>query len=76
MAFTTKIGNYLIFLNLVGYTTSVGADRRVRPNHEHIIRNENHLNRIREYITNNPIKWHLDKNDVNIVLKTSSVLYI
>lgn len=28
--------------------------------YEHIIRNENELNRIREYITNNPLKWSLD----------------
>jgi REP element-mobilizing transposase RayT len=28
--------------------------------YEHIIRNENSLNRIREYIINNPIKWGMD----------------
>ena len=28
---------------------------------EHIIRNESELNRIREYIHNNPAKWELDK---------------
>jgi len=33
--------------------------------HEHIICNENELNRIREYIINNPIKWHMDKNNMN-----------
>ena len=33
--------------------------------HEHIIRNENDLNRIREYIVNNPLQWHLDKTNVN-----------
>lgn len=27
--------------------------------HEHIIRNENDLNRVREYIINNPMTWHL-----------------
>ena len=30
--------------------------------YEHIIRNEPELNRIREYIINNPIQWQLDKN--------------
>jgi len=35
--------------------------------YEHIIRNENELNKIREYIINNPIKWAEDKNNpVNI----------
>jgi REP element-mobilizing transposase RayT len=28
--------------------------------YEHIIRNENELNKIREYIRNNPIKWEMD----------------
>ena len=30
--------------------------------HESIIRNEKHLNAIREYIINNPLKFELDKN--------------
>ncbi len=30
---------------------------------EHIIRNENDLNRIREYITNNPLQWALDNEN-------------
>jgi putative transposase len=30
---------------------------------EHIIRNENELNRIREYIQNNPLKWAEDRNN-------------
>ena len=31
--------------------------------YDHIIRNEDELIRIREYIENNPIKWDLDKNN-------------
>ena len=31
--------------------------------YEHIIRNENKLNKIREYIQNNPLKWHLDRDN-------------
>jgi len=31
--------------------------------YEHIIRNEISLNRIREYINTNPIRWHLDKEN-------------
>ena len=30
---------------------------------ERVIRNEKELNRIRDYIINNPLKWHEDKNN-------------
>ncbi len=30
---------------------------------EHIIRNDNELNRIREYIFNNPLQWDNDENN-------------
>jgi len=32
--------------------------------HDHIIRNKNELNRIRQYIINNPVKWERDRNYV------------
>jgi putative transposase len=31
--------------------------------HEHIIRNEESLNHIREYITNNPLHWEVDREN-------------
>jgi REP element-mobilizing transposase RayT len=31
--------------------------------YEHVIRNEYELNKIREYIQNNPLKWDLDKEN-------------
>ena len=31
--------------------------------YEHIIRNENELNRIREYVVNNPLQWELDREN-------------
>ena len=31
--------------------------------HDRIIRNDDELNRIRQYITDNPLKWELDKNN-------------
>ncbi|KRT65801.1 MAG: hypothetical protein XU11_C0019G0022 [Candidatus Dadabacteria bacterium CSP1-2] len=31
--------------------------------YEHIIRNEDELNKIREYIQNNPLKWNLDREN-------------
>ncbi len=33
--------------------------------YEHVIRNENSLNKIREYIINNPMRWHLDRNNTD-----------
>jgi REP element-mobilizing transposase RayT len=33
--------------------------------HDHIIRDEESLNRIREYIRTNPLRWHLDKENPN-----------
>jgi len=39
-----------------------------QPNyHDHIIRDENELNRIREYIANNPLNWKNDQNNVSVV---------
>ncbi|MCP9465641.1 MAG: hypothetical protein NNA25_12715 [Nitrospira sp.] len=35
--------------------------------YEHIIRNDESLNRIREYITNNPSQWSLDRENPNFV---------
>ncbi|MEA2015034.1 MAG: transposase [Thermodesulfobacteriota bacterium] len=35
--------------------------------YEHIIRDENELNRIREYIVNNPMKWGLDRENPDVV---------
>lgn len=32
--------------------------------YEHVIRNEKELSLIREYIVNNPLKWELDKNNL------------
>jgi REP element-mobilizing transposase RayT len=32
--------------------------------YDHIIRNEKSLNKIREYIINNPLKWDLDRNNI------------
>ncbi len=36
--------------------------------YEHIIRNEESLNLIREYIVNNPLQWELDRENPNAVL--------
>lgn len=31
--------------------------------HDHIIRNEQSLNRIRRYIRDNPLRWEIDQNN-------------
>lgn len=33
--------------------------------YDHIIRNEQDLNRVREYIQNNPMQWEMDEENVN-----------
>jgi putative transposase len=37
--------------------------------YEHIIRNDESLNRVREYIANNPVQWELDRENPNTVLQ-------
>ena len=34
-----------------------------RSYYEHVVRNENELNRIREYMLNNPLRWEIDRNN-------------
>jgi putative transposase len=46
-----------------------GAKLWQRNFYEHIIRNENEINRIRQYIINNPIEWGSDRNNLNSVVR-------
>ena len=39
-----------------------GTNLWQRNYYEHIVRNENELNRIRQYIIDNPVKWKTDRN--------------
>jgi len=41
--------------------------------YDHIIRNENDLNRIREYIASNPLKWDEDENNPFQIQKDKSI---
>jgi len=51
-----------------------GAKLWQRNYYEHIIRNENELNRIREYIHNNPLKWEFDRENPTVsILETPAV---
>jgi len=38
---------------------------------EHVIRNENELNRIREYIINNPLQWAMDNENPALAVHTN-----
>jgi len=40
-----------------------GAPVWQRNYHEHVIRNDLEFDRIHEYIVNNPMRWHLDRNN-------------
>ncbi len=46
---------------------TAGAPVWQRNYYEHIIRNDESLNSIREYIINNPLQWELDRENPNIV---------
>ena len=35
--------------------------------YEHIIRNDESLNRIRKYILDNPVRWAFDRNNPNAI---------
>lgn len=48
-------------IHMAGYSNFAWQSRF----YEHIIRNENSLQKIREYINNNPIKWELDEYHPN-----------
>jgi REP element-mobilizing transposase RayT len=43
-----------------------GAPVWQRNYYEHIVRDENELNRIREYINNNPLNWAMDQDNPNV----------
>ncbi len=45
-----------------------GAKLWQRNYYEHIIRDENNMNRIREYIMNNPLKWESDRENPKAVI--------
>ena len=45
-----------------------GAHVWQRNYYEHIIRNEGELNRIREYIVNNPARWQFDRENPNRII--------
>jgi REP element-mobilizing transposase RayT len=44
---------------------TVGSHVWQRNYYEHIIHNDKELNNIRDYITDNPLKWHLDEENPN-----------
>ena len=51
------------------YRNTLGLPIWQRNYYERIIRDENELNRIREYIRNNPINWQRDRNNLENLSK-------
>jgi putative transposase len=47
------------------HSAGVLADAKLwqRGFHDHVVRDEAGLDRLREYIANNPLKWHLDREN-------------
>lgn len=50
-------------INVNRFLSRVGIPLWQRDYDEHIIRNEESLNRVREYIGNNPLGWKLDREN-------------
>ncbi len=50
--------------HIIRTTTNLSHFKWQRNYYEHIIRNEDELNRIREYIINNPLQWEYDRENV------------
>jgi hypothetical protein len=59
------IGGYktIVTIRINQIRGSTGAPVWQRNYHDHIIRNEAELSRIREYIRNNPLRWDIDKEN-------------
>jgi hypothetical protein len=50
-------------INVNRFSPRVGVPLWQRNYYEHIIRNEESLNRVREYIGTNPLRWELDREN-------------
>lgn len=63
---TMTTNEYIRGVKQYGWQTFVGRLWQ-RNYYEHIIRDGESLNKIREYIVNNPMQWALDRENLNIV---------
>ena len=43
--------------------------------YEHVIRNEDELNLVREYIQNNPKKWEMDRENPDVVNPSDELVF-
>ncbi len=61
----TLIGGYktIVTIRVNEIRRAPGAKLWLRNYHDHIIRNEDELSRIRKYIRNNPLRWDNDKEN-------------
>jgi len=62
---TMTTNEYVRGVKQHGWQTFVGRLWQ-RNYYEHIIRDDESLNKIREYIVNNPMQWALDRENLNI----------
>jgi REP element-mobilizing transposase RayT len=61
---STIIGSYKSGVTRqINKTNNVGFKWQ-RSFYDHIVRTDESLYKIREYITNNPLNWHMDKNNI------------
>jgi REP-associated tyrosine transposase len=68
-ALSAAIGAFKSLSTNAARTASMIADAKLwqRGFHDHVVRSDADLDRLREYIANNPLKWHLDReNPANI----------
>jgi len=76
----TNMGSKTLSSFMAGYkstvTKQINGLRRLpgipvwqRNYYEHIIRNDAELNRIRQYIIENPLKWNMDSENPNNIIK-------
>jgi REP element-mobilizing transposase RayT len=64
------VGSFKSLSTAAAHKAGLLNDRKLwqRGFHDHVVRDEAALTRIREYIENNPLKWHLDReNPANVV---------
>jgi len=60
----TIVGGYKSAVSREAGRLGIGGGRIWHPRfHDHVIRHEGALDRVREYIVNNPLKWSLDREN-------------
>ncbi|MGR3310202.1 MAG: transposase [Candidatus Brocadiales bacterium] len=61
-------------INIIRNTSGIQVWQRNY--YEHIIRNEDKLNRIRKYIINNPLQWQFDKENPERIQDSTNIKFV